>query len=336
MAMVLATALTSRSFHAMIRTMNQENEINRTVEFLESDRTIRALAADAYWPKWDGPWWQMLLLHEMGETQRIPERAIDAMVEKVSQYPVKFFPFRESELPPGVDARRDTPCHCQLGNLYQVLAARGVDVDRELPWIRPWFMKYQMADGGLTCDNEAYLVEDEVPSSMVGTIAVFEAVLLYTPREWTIEEKAFLESGAKFLLGRRLVDGSPTRHNSSERESASKWKDLCFPRFYFYDVLRGLSALAIWAEKTGSRIPREAVTDAMAAIESKFPDGEVRIGRRAFEGTRTIAPDASGEWQRADAVTPPLLESVSQVGALSPFLSRQWRETRERLSEHIS
>ena len=158
----------------------------------------------------------------------------------------------------GLDPYRDSPCHCQLGNAYQVLAAWGVDVDTELPWIRPWLLRYQMADGGMNCDNDAYLVSDESPSSMVGTIAAFEAMFLYTPRPWTSEEKNFIDHGARFLIERQLMYGSKTKYNASERESAENWMKLCFPRFYLYDVLRGLNALLLWGEKTNQKIPREA------------------------------------------------------------------------------
>src|SRR3569623_1267937 len=116
-----------------------------------------------------------------------------------------------------------------------------------------------MADGGMNCDNSAYLVKDEVPSSMVGLIAAFEAILLYTPRTWTPEEEAFLEKGAQFLIRRKLVEGSSTKHNASERESAKQWRRLCFPRFYLYDVLRGLDALTLWAEKTNHLLPSHAI-----------------------------------------------------------------------------
>ena len=40
--------------------------------------------------------------------------------------------------------------------MFQVLAASGIDVERALPWIKPWFVRYQMADGGLNCDEAAY------------------------------------------------------------------------------------------------------------------------------------------------------------------------------------
>lgn len=168
-------------------------EIESSVQYLHSEQAIKTVTADAYWPKWNSPWWHMLLLHEMGETHQIPEPIVEAYIASLNRIPLKIFPIHAHEMPEGVDPYRGSPCHCQVGNVYQVLAKRGVDVDQELPWIRPWFLRYQMADGGLNCDNEAYLVKDEVPSSMVGTIAAFEAVLLYTPRPFTTEEKSFLD-----------------------------------------------------------------------------------------------------------------------------------------------
>jgi hypothetical protein len=57
-----------------------------------------------------------------------------------------------------------------------------------------------MRDGGLNCDETAYLVEDECPSSMVGTVAGFEAMLRRGPGD-------FVDRAAGFLVGRRLVRG---------------------------------------------------------------------------------------------------------------------------------
>ena len=162
--------------------MQYEAEVEESLRYLGSDRALQSLNADPYWPKWDSPWWHMLLLHEMGLTKQIPESVIERNVAVLDAFPLKIFPVHPEEVPKGIDYARMTLCHCYLGNIYQVLAAWGVDVDARLRWIRPWFLRYQMADGGLTCDNDAYLVKDEVPSSMVGTIAAFEAVLLRTPR----------------------------------------------------------------------------------------------------------------------------------------------------------
>ncbi len=218
-------------------------ELEESLRYLRSDQAVKDIETDAYWPKWNSPWWHMLLLHEMGETKSIPEPVIKAHVTALDKIPLKIFPIQPEDMPAGIDPYRGSPCHCQLGNVYQVLDAWGVDVDKELPWIRPWFLRYQMNDGGMNCDNEAYLVKAEVPSSMVGTNAAFEAILLHTPRPWTAEEKAFLDKGARFLMERKLMHGSLTKHNADERESEKKWLNLCFPRFYLYDVLRGLNAL---------------------------------------------------------------------------------------------
>jgi len=312
--------------------MNYDSEIQKSIQYLSSEKALHSIDADAYWPKWDSPWWHMLLLHEMGETKLIPKMMIDRYVASLNRLPLKIFPIQPKDMPEGIDPYRGSSCHCQLGNVYQVLSAWGLDVDKELPWIRPWFLRYQMADGGMNCDNEAYLVKNECPSSMVGTIAVFEAVLLYTTRPWTPQEKTFLDKCAQFLMERKLMLGSPTVHNASERKSAEQWTKLCFPRFYLYDVLRGLNALTLWAEKTDQALPREAVVDAMAFLNREFPDSKIRLGRYSYEGVGTILPSTSGEWIRMQPATFfPLLEKVSLVGEISPYLSKQWLETKRRV-----
>lgn len=313
--------------------MNFEIELQNSISYLKSDIARKTVEADAYWPKWNSPWWHMLLLHEMGETHQIPKQIVESYIATLKQIPLKIFPIHPHDMPEGVDPYRGSPCHCQVGNVYQVLAKFGVDVDQELTWMRPWFLKYQMADGGLNCDNDSYLVKDETPSSMVGTIAAFEAVLLYTPRPWTSEEKIFLNRGAEFLTKRKLLLGSETKHNASERESAKNWSKLCFPRYYLYDVLRGLNALTLWAEKTGQSLPYSSVQEALNLIQKQFSNGDVRIGRRSFEGTGTILQNESGEWiRRQPASFFPLLNKVSEIGTVSPFLSKQWTEVKARIS----
>lgn len=315
--------------------MNYEAEIQNSIAYLWSDEALKAVDSDAYWPKWNSPWWHMLLLHEMGEAKRIPRIMVERYIASLNRMPLKTFPIHPEDMPEGIDPYRGSPCHCQLGNVYQVLFAYGIDVDKELPWLRPWFLRYQMADGGLNCDNEAYLVKDECPSSMVGTISVFEAVLLCTPRPWTPEEKVFLDKGARFLIERKLMLGSPTKHNASERKSAEQWTKLCFPRFYLYDVLRGLNALSLWAEKTNQSLPLESIIDVTAFLHQQFPDGSVKIGRQSYQGVGTILPSSSGEWiRRQPATFFPLLENVSVIKSVSPYLSEQWLKTKNRILAH--
>ena len=308
--------------------MTLEAQIHDSVDYLASADAVRSLAADVYWPKWHSPWWHMLLLHEMGETRRIPDTAIENTIEVLVRFPLKIFPIRPDEMPPAMDPHRHVACHCQLGSIYQVLGERGIDVDARLPWIRPWFHRYQMADGGLNCDAGAYLVTDECPSSMVGTIAAFEAVLRYSPRGWTPQDRRFLDGAAHFLIERKLMLGSATRHNAEERESALSWTKLCFPRFYFYDVLRGLTALLTWSQMTGAEVPLAALQGAARHLQEEFGAGDVRIGRTCYDGTRTRLQQPDGTWVRADATFFPLLQAVSRVGDVSPFLTREWGRAR--------
>src|SRR5262249_49842567 len=128
-----------------------EGEVADSVAYLASDAALRSIDRHTYWPKWNSPWWHMLVLHELGEARRIPARTVAAMVDGLAATPLKFFPLRAEDAP-GAEFWRDSQCHCALGNMDQVLTACGVDVDAALPWIRPWYVRYQMADGGLNCD----------------------------------------------------------------------------------------------------------------------------------------------------------------------------------------
>jgi hypothetical protein len=299
-------------------------DLDASVAYLASDRAAASLAEDAYWPKWDSPWWHMLLLHELGEARRIPARAVRAMIAALDRYPLHSFPLRDDDWPPGAHKARDAACHCALGNIDQVLAACGVDVDAELPWFGPWYDRYQMADGGYNCDESAYLVGDECPSSMVGTIAMVEAQLR--------RRGAALERGAGFLIGRALVHGSETRHNAEERDAAPAWLAPTFPRFYFYDVLRGLTALVRWATLTGGTIPPAAIAPAAEHLATIAADGVVRIGRQAHAGRGTWRRGDDGGWARAPLASSfALLDAVSVPGAPSRALTTEWRVTRTAL-----
>jgi hypothetical protein len=305
--------------------------LDQSVTYLASDAALASLEADVYWPKWHSPWWHALLLFELGEAARIPGPVTSALAAAVDRFPVKTFPTEERELA-ALDPYRDILCHCALGSVYQVLAACGVDVDAALPWIEPWLVRYQMADGGLNCDAAAYRVADECASSMVGTIAAFEAMLVGAPARWSAERRRFVDRAARFLVERRLVDGSPSRHNAEERDAAAGWRACCFPRFYFYDVLRGASALLVWSRKTGASLPAAVVrpvVDDLVAIDH----GVVRVGRRAHAGRATLARDATGGWtRRPEASSFPLLDACSTLGAEVPVLTARLAELRAVLA----
>lgn len=280
-----------------LRTAEVERAIDASAAHLASDRPLDAIERDPYMPKWDSPWWHMLLLHQLGEARRIPARVAAAMAAAVE---------RDHGL-----------CLCALGTMSQVLAACGVDVDAALPRVEPWLVQRQMTDGGLNCDETAYQVPGEAPSSMVATAAALEAMLLGDASRWSGARRAFVDRAARCILDRALVRGSATRHNAEERQGALLWPRLVFPRFYFHDVLRGLSAVVDWAERTGQALPAASIEGVVSSLVERFPDGVVRVERRIH------ADEAESTF--------PLLEAVSRVGAPSEALSREWSATRAGL-----
>ncbi|HTE49233.1 MAG TPA: hypothetical protein VK698_00060 [Kofleriaceae bacterium] len=311
-----------------VRTAAVERGIADSVEYLGSDAAQRSIELDPYWPKWHSPWWHMLVLHELGEARRIPARAAAAMAAGIDRL-LHIFPIHPGDAP-GADLHRDVACHCALGSMVPVLAGCGIDVDRALPWVKPWFVRYQMADGGLSCDDTAYLAVGECPSSMVGTVAPLEAMLLGDP--WTGEQRTFVDRAAQLLIDRALIHGSGTAHNAEERATASSWRALAFPRFYFYDMLRGLAVLVRWAELTAQPLPGAAVAVVVDSLVERWPDGVVRVERQAHAGRTTILPTQDGSPSpRAPTSTFPLLDAVSVVGEPSEALTRQWSSVRAGL-----
>lgn len=239
--------------------------------------------------------------------------------------------FFQEDAPPDKAPDQEAPCPCAFGNIYQILSAAGLDVDAQLPWARSWFLKYQMSDGGLSCDEDAYRSTPPA-SSIVGTIAPLEALLLHTRRPFTAEEARFLDRGAHCLLDRELMFGYAAGFNAEERLDEEDWLKPCFPRFYFYDVIRGLSFVLKWSEMRCQPIPMLAIQKAIRSIEEKSRDAYVRVERQSFEGIATRVGSPSGEWTRSpEASRFLLLDEVSRVGQSSSWLTAQWDDARERI-----
>ncbi len=303
--------------------VHRDQSLGETIWYLDSSAARESLEADPYWPKWDAPWWRMTLLWEMGLADRIPSAAAQALVHALSTKCLHTFPFRIEDVPAGVDPIRGIPCHCQLGTGYQVLAACGVAVDGELPWIRSWFLKYQLPDGGLNCDEEAY-VRPTPRSSVVSTLPPLEAVLRCTKRPLTPEEETFLDRGAAYLIARSLC-------RSIKRGGAvidATWLQPGFPRFYFYDVLRGLSFLVEWAETRRRPLPAVSIVEAC----ERLIVGELRPGREDLTKARTRRRTPEGEWESGVPVGSfPLLQEASDPSRPSPSLAASWAKARAGL-----
>lgn len=305
---------------------NYDRLIQDSIDYLSSEVAVESIATDAYWPKWASPWWQMLTLHEMGLTASIPKEAVDKIVVALSTNYLTFFPFKDEDVPSGFDPLMHIPCHCQLGTMDQLLTVYGVNVKELLPWLRPWYPKYQIGDGGLNCDESAYL-KTSPKSSVVSTLPPLEAVLLSgNETDFSSDEKQFLDNGAQYLIQKRLF------RKSNGEPMDEEWLKLCFPRFYHYDVLRGLSFLLKWSRTFNRPLPAHVIEEVVEKIDNDFPDGRVTVQRAAWSGANSrYFDDASNSWIKAPAASYPLLETIGKVGCHSPQLSKIWNDSKQDL-----
>lgn len=300
-------------------------QIADTLAYLASDDAAAGIGRDAYWPKWNTPWWHLLLLHEMGLTEQIPVDRLTQLGEQARRQYLPFFPVRAEELPPGIDARRQIACHCALGCLYRLLHARGLDPDIFLPFARDWFVRYQLPDGGWNCDEAVY-VKPVPKSSIVSTLPVLEAMLYCLrdgprPAEWEA-----IDRGAEYLIGHRLV----RRQSDPSRIIDPNWLNVRFPRFYEYDFLRGAAWLVDWAAARRRSLPPDLLREVAGRLAACCdPRTNVPvIGFCDLLQNSNYAPDSEGTWK---VVKPPtsfsLLDAVSRPGTPVPAL----RATAERV-----
>jgi hypothetical protein len=141
----------------------------------------------------------------------------------------------------------------------------------------------------------------------------------------------FLERAAACLIERRLTHGSPTVHNAEERAAERGWRAPCFPRFYFYDVLRGLAALVRWAERAEQAIAWPAIAGAVDQLIGDAPDGVIRIRRDGLARAQATFDLTAEGWRRGPISRFALLDAASAIGRPSAALTRQWAATRRRL-----
>ena len=248
----------------------------------------------------------MALLCEMGEAERIPKStAARAMgLLKNGTWPRFVIAAADAPQTEGDRAKMDC-CHCELGVFYRLLSECGCDVDAELPWMRSWFLQHQLPDGGLNCDPSAY--GGSRKSSMASTLPPLEAILYFTPRPFTGSESRFLDEGARYLIEHRLVYSKQDGRIINE-----EWLKPLFPRFFEYDLLRGLAYLAEWSKRRRQPLPKTVIAEGLGRLMPYIGKNGVILGRHVN--------DRTGGW---NGRTFPLLKSVSRVGKTSPYLARQ-------------
>ena len=300
------------------------NTVEKSKNYLSSTIALQSIQRDPYWPKWDSPWWHMSLLNEMGLGNEIPEQAISKMVSVLKNHYLPVFPIKEEEVPKGTDPYRKIACLCAIGNMYQVLFNAGVDVDQELPWMREWFLRYQLPDGGLNCDEKVYT--KPVPkSSIVTTLSCLEAILFCRKTDLSQDDITFLNKGASYLLKQRLF-----RKASTGEIIDKDWLEIRFPRFYEYDFLRGFYFLEKWRQRSGFSIPDDLVDEVEDLVSRQITDQGIKLKRYNLFDKRSYNPAEDGTWAWGDASEIDLMKTVSFEGSICQPLTKKWNEVKPK------
>ncbi len=291
-------------------------------EELTSTLTLESIQLDPYWPKWNSPWWKALLLSEAGMSELIPKQFVEEMIEAMNRHYLHYFPLVETDIPAACEPYRHILCHCALGNMCRLIELRGYEADKELPWFIDWWARYLLPDGGYNCDEAAYTKSGK--SSFLSTLPMLEAMLLIYKRTGYETLKKNLEAGAQYLINHAVYK------SSTGKLITDIWLQLSFPRYYDYDVLRGLSFLAEWAVLFGKTLPHAIVADCLKQIEPALDEsGLIRIteDKIAVEGS-LMQNGGVWEWkEKASRFT--ALDMFGKVGIVSLPLSRQWLSTLE-------
>ncbi|MEM9158766.1 MAG: hypothetical protein AAGB46_06915 [Verrucomicrobiota bacterium] len=285
-----------------------EMAIKESIEVLGVDDQLGSEGGGGSRWKWQGAWWHMATFLEMGESWRIPESSIHMALDllKLRTWP-KFVVDREDGPQRDEDRSKMDCCHCELAVFYMILRDWGVDVDVEVPWIRAWFLKHQLPDGGLNCTPDAY--GDSMKSSLVSTLPPLEAVLLYTDCDYTEEEKRFLDEGARYLIEHRLC-----RAKADGRLLNEDWLKPSFPRFFEYDILRGMRFLVEWSRRREKSVPAKVLREGLQLLEPCVEGDSVFVGSRVW--------GRDGRWESESFR---LLLETGQVGHRNPWLSEEYR-----------
>ena len=229
------------------------------------NKNIHLLSTDVYWPKWNNPWWFILFLAETDNYNYIPQDILFLYVEKLKNQYLHFFPISESELGgKTINGFSDIICFCFLGCIFKVYSLCGIDILKEVPWLRDWPEKYQLPDGGYNCDETAYV--KSMKSSLISTCAMIEGMLEYAKfkndREIFKDE---IQKGISYILSHKIMLSS-----TGKIIPGTNWDKIIFPMFYEYDFVRGLDLVLSYSEFVDKKLDIGNLDNVFSLLNTKL------------------------------------------------------------------
>ncbi|MCO4780984.1 MAG: hypothetical protein KC646_01570 [Candidatus Cloacimonetes bacterium] len=299
-------------------------QINQSIDFLNSSQAKQKVKLDPYWPKWSSTWWHVLSLIEINKVDCIPPNSLIDLHDSIKTNIIDFFPLLEAELTPKIDPYRNIMCHCALGTYIQMCFYTNT-IDFIPPWIEQWYLQYQINDGGYNCDDEAYH-KSPPKSSLVSTLPMLEALLLIVKNPNNIKDPIALEkvldNGVHYFLDRNLL-GSSSDKNTPIRQD---WLELSFPRFYEFDALRVLKFANQWAQYKSIKLPVNKIYMVLdhlcTTVESQ---GYLKAGvHTSLVDKQSYTQQQDESWKFEPASRFSLLDCIEEQQVSSYFLNLEF------------
>lgn len=303
------------------------NDLDEIKEVIESEEAFLMIERDVYWPKWDSPWWYMLLMDETERTKEIPVDVLKELLVCADRQYLKIFPANPGDVPEQVNSCTEVMCFCFLGNLMRLGSILELDVFAYMPWAEEWVRRYQLPDGGYNCDEIAY--QEQGKSSVVSTAAMLEGMVEYSRFIGDNERfAANMQKAVSYLLKHQFYLSS----TGSEIEGV-EWEKIIFPRFYEYDFSRGLEAVLDFLDLTGKKIRAKAAEKAIKLLDEKVKNKLDYSEKQWLSNEKTVSYYIENPVMFKDMANLPLLMKLMNSTSPNQFVPAMLNRIAQKLAK---
>lgn len=311
----------------MISGILKANELNEVGAVIESEKALLMIERDVYWPKWDSPWWYILLLEETGRLNEVPVEVFKELLTCADRQYLKIFPTREEDIDGPVNGYTEVMCFCFLGCLMKIASKLDFDVFAHVPWAKEWINRYQLPDGGYNCDDAAYTGSGK--SSIISTAVMLEGMVEYARfSQETDIYAANMQKAVSYLLKHQIYF---TR--TGEVIPDVNWDKVIFPRFYEYDFTRGLEAIFDFLLLTGKKVRGIAIEKAVALLDEKIKSGLDHSEKQWLSEEKTVSYYIEKPVIFKDMANVPLLMKKLNSSSPNEFVPAMLARVKGKLAE---
>lgn len=250
----------------MISENLKANELSEIGSLLKSEKALLMLEKDVFWPKWDSPWWYVLLLEETGRLNEIPPNIIKELINCADSQYIKVLPIKDEGMNGTINSYTEVMDFRLLGGLMKVSSLLKLDIFTYIPWAKNWINRYQLSDGGYGCNDSS---SDSVKKSIISTTVMLEGLIEYSRFLNDTETYARNMFKAVTYIIQHQIYLSINGHEIPDTD----WDKIIFPRFCEYDFSRGLEVVLDFLLLTERKLKHSSIEQALLLLRRKTDIG---------------------------------------------------------------